>query len=419
MITTFHISKSRTFVSGLFWQPLSGLGSDSRRETRQLAAELDFDLAIWRTSFPQVGMTSRAAGAKPGFMSAAAAVSTAVEAETGARDFLCATEVSEDLWLYVAQRDGIILPDGDATGSEDEIKMRLLQDISLGSWEQVYAPTHWGIENTTQERVFEDFLPQKGGKNEYKRWWELQALDRWSPGRFFKSKSVMVILCVAVALSWFGYREYRNWQAAKLAAQLAAAGQQPKLPHPWKTIPHAKAYLESCITAITEAGNLWPGNWTPKEGVCSGGAFNVEWTRGTYGWIEHLRAVQPKAAISADGAKATLSVPIKLPPGEDEIAPQEVERNFLMSGAAQKYGFIITLNPLPPPPPPPPPKDGEPPPPIQDWREIKWSVRPTELPPHVVVNALDGKGFRIDSIKSVFTNGRFTWSLEGTQYVQL
>lgn len=417
-MNTFQIGKSKTFISGLFWQPLSGISADLRKETKQLAKELDFDLALLRTTFPQVGLTSHAQGAKAGHLSAAAVVSSTVEKESGARDFLCAAEITDGQWLYVAQRDGVILPDGDIIGSEDEIKSRLMQDLSLGSWGEVYAPAHWGIESASQERSFEDFIPQKGSKYQYKADWELKTLERFSLDKF-KSTPFIILLCCLCILSWFGYKEYKNRQAAEMARQLAVSGQLPKLPHPWKIQPRSSAYLQACRDSINQAGNLWPGHWTPKEVSCNQATFSVEWTRGKYGWNEHLKITQPKATISTDGARANLSIPIKMTASEDEVAPLEADRNFAMTNAAQKYGFTINLTPVPPPPPPPPPKDGEPPQPVPDWREINWDVRTTELPPEIVVKALDANGFRISVVKSVFTNGKFNWSLEGTQYVQL
>jgi hypothetical protein len=162
---------------------------------------------------------------------------------------------------------------------------------------------------------------------------------------------------------------------------------------------------------------LWPGNWKPKDLTCSGSQLSIVWNRTEHGWIEHLHKIQPKAMIIGDGSIATLSAPLKLPPGEDEAAPREDVRTVAMYAAAQKYGFKLQLTPVPPPPPP--PQEGGEPPPMPDWREIKWSVQATELPYFVVIGALESEGFRISQLKKVFTEGKSTWTLEGTQYVQL
>lgn len=416
---TFQLDKHRTFVSGLFWQPLSGGSADMRRETRTLATELDFDLGVWRTNFPQVGLASRSNGAKSGFVSAAAVIASSIEKLSNARDFLCAVQVPDGQWLYVAQRDGVILPDGDLIDDEDVIKTRLLQDISLGNWELVYAPDSWGITGKAQQRNFEDFLTEKRGKIDYKTVWDLQPINKLNPSIRIGSGSLILILCALGAGGWYGYQQYQEWQSAKLAAELAASGQLPKLPHPWKDLARAPAYLKACRTSMSQVVSLWPGDWTPGEGRCAGNAFNLEWSRGDHGWIEHLLHINPKMTIANDGNKASLSVPINIKTGEDELVPTEAERTLAMNIAAQKYGFKISLSPVPPPPPPPPPKDGEPPAPVPDWREINWAISPTTLPPEIMVQALESQGFRIKTIKSTFSNGRFTWSLEGTQYVQL
>ena len=417
MINTFQIDSTKTFVSGLFWHPLSGAAANHRKETAELAKELNFDLAVWLTStVPQVGFASRN-DVNPGWISAAAAISKSLQNDYDVRDFLCALEVPGGEWLYVAQRDGVLLPDGDMIGSSSEIQARLLQDLSLGSWPLVYAPADWAIHGAVEDRTFEDFLPQKNGKIDYKNLPAIQSVKQWGAGKYdlgsLKKLAIPAMLAVA---AYYGYSQWQNHQAMQQQLQQQAAA---PLPHPWKTQPRAEKYLQACAEALPNLGSLWPGNWHPKDITCAGGSFTAVWSRNEHGWIEHLRKIQPKVVIVGDGSNATLSVPVKMPAGEDEIAPTEGERNIAMYNAAQKYRFKITLTPVPPPPPPPPPEDGEPPPPVPDWREIKWNVETTELPPHIIVQVLDGNGFRITQIKKVFTNGKTTWTLEGIQYVQL
>ncbi len=417
MVSTFQIDSSRTFVSGLFWHPLSSSGTNYRKESAELAKELNFDLAVWLTTpVSQVGFASRNDSVNPGWVSAAAAISRGLQVEYDARDFLCAVEVGGGDWLYVAQRDGVILPDGDIIGSTDEIKARLLQDLSLGSWPLVYAPKAWGIHGALEERSFEDFLPQKGGRIDYKNLPAVKPISQWSvnAGSFGSTLKWAAVLLVLPLTSYYFYNDWKTTQEMQLAAQTP-----PLLPHPWKSMPRAIKHLEACAEALPNLGTLWPGNWEPKDITCANGSFTAVWSRNEYGWIEHLRKVQPKVVIIGDGSIATLSTPVKMPAGEDEIAPTEGARNVAIYNAAQKYNFKVTLTPVPPPPPPPPPKEGEPPQPVPDWREINWSVQSTELPAHIVVESLDGPGFRIKQMKKVFANGKSTWTLEGTQYVQL
>lgn len=424
MSNTFELDKSKIFVSGLFWQPLSGAASERKKETKRLAVELKFDLAVWRTTTaPQVGFGSVSDGLKPGFLSAAAAISKTLEIESGARDFLCATEIPDGRWLYVAQREGVILPDGDITGGEDEIKSRLLSDLSLGNWPLVYAPEHWGVHGAAQERSFADFLPKKSGKNDYKKWWGLRSIDPWAALRSKPTKIIVPAMVIAsiAAGSFFGYK---TWQGKKVAdtariAALQAAANSPiqLIEHPWKSQAGARAYLASCTTAMRQVKSLWPGNWTPQVVTCADGALLVQWKRQEYGWIRHLRAVEPKAILSSDGESASLSIPLILSLGADESVPNESERVLAMYGVAQEYRFAVTITGLPTPMVMPGQENANKPQ-TQEWRELKWTAKNITLPPDVVLAALDGNGFRLTQAQAVFNGGIITWNMEGTQYVK-
>lgn len=424
MTNTFALDK-RTFVSGLFWQPLSGLSSDYRKETRRLAEELKFDLAVWRTTTAsQVGLGSVSDGLKPGLLSAAAVISKTLEIESGVRDFLCAAEIPGGRWLYVAQREGVILPDGDIVGGEDEIKSRLLNDLSLGSWPLIYAPEHWGVYGATEERAFVEFLPQKGGKNDFRRWWGLQPVDRWASIRSNPSKILvpMIIIAAIAAGGMYGFKTWQNKKAAETARiaelQAAAEGRPVMADHPWKNAPRAREYLKSCMSAMSQVKSLWPGNWTPMEATCANGMFTVLWKRQEWGWIDHLRAVEPKAILAGDGSAASLSIPLVFSSGEDEAVPLESDRTLDMHGIAQKYRFSVTLAAPPAHVAMPGQENAGKEQQKQDWREMKWEAKGISLPPDVVLAALDGNGFRVSRVQAVFAGGIIIWNMEGTQYVK-
>jgi hypothetical protein len=425
MISTFDIDKSHTFVAGLFWQPLSGSTSEYRKETQKLAKQLNLDLAVWRTmGVLQVGMGSSSENLKPGMLSAAAVISKTLEVESHARDFLCATEITDGRWLYVAQSDGVILPDGDLIGGEDEIKSRLLSDLSTGKWSLVFAPEHWGVHGAAEERSFEDFIPKRSGKYDYKKWWRLRPIDSWSSFRAKPSKIIIPAMILAL-LAEGGMYAYKTWQnkkaaeEARIAAIQAAATSAPVkvIEHPWKSQPSARSYLNSCITAMEQVKSLWPGNWTLQGVNCANGSMTVQWKRQEYGWIKHLREVEPNVTLSSDGESALLSIPLKLANGTDEAVPQESERTLAMYGVAQEYRFPVTIT-TPPAPVVMPGQENANKSQAQDWREIKWEAKGITLPPDVVLAALDGKGFRLTQAQAVFNGGIITWNMEGRQYVQ-
>jgi hypothetical protein len=214
---TFELGRGHTFVSGLFWLPLPGTLRDYKKETENLARETNCDLAVWRTSSAlQVGLGSTEKGLTPGLLSAAAVISKSLEIEPGAKeykDFLCATEVPGGAWLYVAQREGVIMPDGDFLGTEDEVRSRMLSDYSVSQWNVIIAPAHWGMKDS-KERRFEEFLPQKAGKTDYKRWWGLAPVKR----DVIKTMTPIIIIAVALLAGLIGYQK---WQANKAAEELA------------------------------------------------------------------------------------------------------------------------------------------------------------------------------------------------------
>jgi len=419
MSQTFELGRGHTFVSGLFWLPLPGTLRDHKKETEKLALETKSDLAVWRTTNAlQVGLGSTEKGLKPGLLSAAAVVSKTLEVDPGAKDFkdfLCATEVPGGSWLYVAQREGIILPDGDFLGTEDEVRSRMLSDYSLSQWNVIIAPAHWGMKDS-RERRFEEFLPQKAGKNDFKKWWGLAPIKR----NLLKTVAPIAVIAVAIAAGLIGYQKWQANKAAEELARLAAEQQgtavgQP-VEHPWKKLPRAKAFASECMGALSSIKTLWPGNWLPRDITCSGTAFAVVWLRQPNGWIDHLLAVEPKAALSTDGAMASRTIPLVLSAGEDEAIPQESARTLQMHSAGQRYGFKIAIS--APSAPPVLPGDTAKAPALVTWKELAWKVEETSLPAATLAEILDGPGFRVGRIQGALKGGVITWVMEGKQYVQ-
>lgn len=434
MADTFAIdSKSKVFVSGLFWQPLSGTQAEYKKLTKKAVVEINnsggangkLDLAVWRTSPAlQVGLGSSSDGVKPGMMSAAAVVSKAMESISDERDFLCAVEVPNG-WLYVAQREGVILYNGDIIGTEDSIRARLLGDMSLSDWKVVVAPENWAIKGSIH-KSFIDFLPTRKGKIEYKNWWEVKPIDRFSTISANPSKLVTPLMLIG-AVGFGGYAAYQKWQSIKMAEEakrLAVLNEPAQLPtatileHPWKKEPTASEFVVSCVAGLKSINSLWPGNWEPQEATCANGNLSLSWKAKDLGWMDHLKTVEPAASFSTDGSTASITVPLKFKPdSEDDLIASETDRSYSLISAAQKYKLSVSLAPnetsaptLP--------GQQDPHAPVKDWKEIKWTVGATLLSPMSIVAALDGSGFRVNRVQATFSNGIISWNMEGIQYVQ-
>ncbi len=415
---TFEFGK-RTFVSGLFWQPLPGSTARQRKaELQKMSVEQGFDLAVLRTSgVPQVGFGSLADGVKPGMLSVAAMVSKSLEMANRERSFLCAMPVPGGKWLYVAQREGVLLHDGDLLGNEETVRERMMTDLSLTEWQTVFAPANWGIPDTMQ-RPFEDLLPKSGSKYSFKTWWEVRPIrNTWLD--FIQDNMALYAVLIAVAAGLTGYYLWDQWRVKKeleaLAQQEAmeqATREAAAADRPWKKQPRAPQFVAACDSAMRQVKTFWPGNWTPTGAICADRTLTVTWTRQEQGWLEHIREIEPRVEFSPDGNRATLNLPLEMPPGEDETLPKESERRFALHSAAQHLGLQLAqvdqqANAV----------LGQPAVP-GSWTTMTWTITNAPLPPATVISALDGGGFRITQLKLGFAGGMMTWTMEGTQYAQ-
>jgi len=52
-----------------------------------------------------------------------------------------------------------------------------------------------------------------------------------------------------------------------------------------------------------------------------------------------------------------------------------------------------------------------------DYRQITWKAENVAFP-EAVLAALDGPGFRLQTMRATWANGQFIWMMEGSQYVQ-
>ncbi len=420
---TFTI-EGQTFVAGLFWQPLAaGNNAERSKEVKSLAKELNFDLYIVRgTSAYCVGYGSGAKGIKAGTLSAAAVISKSIEEEHSVRDFIFTSQLPDGNWIYLSQRDGIILPDGDEIyASEDAARAKLLQDSSLGDWPFIVAPAMWGIANS-QEGDFVSLIPRKAnGKIKVHKWWRLLPIS--SGAAVSANAGKILMACIIAAVAFGGFKFYKDWKQQKMmeeaaraaALQIDAQGKIQPPEHPWKNQPLASEMLSACLSALAQV-RLFPGNWDLTAVNCSNNALTVAWQPRKGGWIEHLKIVEPNIVVALDGSAASLTLPLPaLQTGIDEQVSSQNDRLTAMYSAAQRYGVSFTAT---PPAPAPQPLPGQDPNVIpKDWAEIGWRVESVDLP-HVVLTALEGNGFRMSAINGAWRNGKFNWMMEGTQYVQ-
>lgn len=422
MLQTFELDRGRIFVSGLFWQPLPGTSNAQRKaEAEKIAEEQQFNLMVLRTTgVQQVGFASSKDGAKLGMLSIAAIITKMMEVEGKDRNLLVAAEIGNGRYIYVAQREGVILPTGDMVGTENEVRAKMLSDKSLGDWETIFAPSHWGIQGS-HERALLDFFPKKKNSDAiaYKRWWSLIPVKKdW---KSYLPQAALVALAV---LGYVSYSEYQKHLLANEMAAIAAAaeaqaaqgGPVATLEHPWKVEPRATAVMAACDAALSHLSNFWPAGWTLNELVCAGGTLRVSWTRQQGAWVAHLLAVQPNATLASNGNSASLTVPLTIPAGEDEPVLVETERLPALFRATDRLGYTLNINAAAPKPvlPGDAPNMG----PIKTWEEFGWSISGAGLPPRHVLAAMEGPGLRVSRIAQTLGEGELKWKMEGVQYVK-
>ncbi|MFB0934191.1 MAG: type 4b pilus protein PilO2, partial [Propionivibrio sp.] len=269
-------------------------------------------------------------------------------------------------------------------------------------------------------RSFEEFIPKKNGKPDYKHaWWVLKPVKA-SVRTVFRSIAPFVLVGAALAGAYLGYQKWQRMKAheAAMAAQALADRNRPMIPsNPWKDKPVATAAVISCAKSFKAINSMWPGNWKPESVVCGfdGGVTTVTWKRGERGWVQHLQEMEPRAIITGFGDAATLTVPLETGGGANEMLVEERARVSQILHAGERYGFNVTFAAAPTTPPLPGSQQNNQ---VQlPWREMTWAMRGGGLSPESVIRDFDGPGFRIRSITARFNDGLINWELEGSQYV--
>lgn len=399
--------KGRRFVAGLFWHPLSAATDKTRRrEVQDISAQLTLDLVIWRTGDAvQAGLASGQDLA--GACSSAAVISKTLDVESGATDFVCATSIPDGRWLYVAQKDGVILPDGDIIGNEDEIRARMMSDLSVAEFAVIIAPEHWGFSSST-EREFISFLPKRKGKVAWHKWWQLTPVRVGLSSLLKKSLPFFVLFALLLA-GMFGFNYWKSWQsekdaeAARIAAQAAAAQASSVVVKPWSLTGRATAWAAECMPAVLST-RVDVAGWTLSSVECGADKIVKEWKMPDTGGARVPFVTQlPEAGMLADGRSATLEAPVKHAPGTAEplqavyrVVSELADKTGLMGSPIKISGSTTPAA-----------GAGS----ADQWSTYSWSLS-TQLSPFKVIEAIDTPGLRVSRI----TLKKDLWTIEGVLY---
>jgi len=232
----------------------------------------------------------------------AAAIVSRYFLKLGAQSFIAAFHIDGDRWLYVAQRGGLLLPDGDVLGSEDRVKSLFLTDLSNGGWDKIIGPDHWGLGGEVID--FRDIVPKnKKGKPTPPSWALLKPVNFEIPSLVF-----VAIGAVAVVGLAFGYFAYQRIQDEKRMAELRAQ-QQQKPPPPWERKFYAQSFLYHCDLGLAKLEFIVPG-WSTEQISCEGGSVSAQWRRLSDGQRSAMESIFPAAHLDVPGDVATYQAPL-------------------------------------------------------------------------------------------------------------
>lgn len=428
-----------SFVAGLFWQPLASINSSERSvEIRSLAAELGLSFYVEHPERTCVGFSRGSKGGAP-LKSLACAVISALAKEFQSKDFIYTAALPDGRWYYLAQKDGIVLSDGESIfESEDHARGKFFEDQSIGEWGALFTPVQWGISEAKESLPVLDLLQLAGGSNG-----KIKVLGAWSlapvnPTLLFRLSRVprpVFVLAFLALLAGAGYLYYVEQQrqiaqeleaqriaAAAAAAAAEAAAEAPVALPPWVMAPEPHALLSACKTAL-DSVRLFPGNWTPTSITCNHHALSITWSaQERTGWISHLREMAPSASLNEDGSQASLFLPfaIAATPRERSDLPAKDLRSMEMRSALQRLQVeheiraaqapheLLQIAPV---------SGGAPPPPPPAWGEVAWEVSATPSP-GMVLEALQASGLVVNQFQLSLKDGRLLWSIQGVQYVR-
>lgn len=422
-VRTFELESGKIFVAGLFWQTLTR-PQNIKDEIRKLAGDLDFNLYITReATVPQVGLLSTADGGAAGQMSCAAVISKTIEIEHGYTSALCAIQLQDGQFLFVAIRDGTIMPEGDLIDSEQEVEKRFTEYQSIGEWPVRVAPEHWGVADSI-ERSFDSFLPKDDKGIQYHKWWLVLDLA----GEKRRVIKAMLTLVISVALAGMGYQLYQNHQQQILKdmadAQLAegerakiSAYANFKIDHPWASIPPPIDVMAACEGSFRNR-YIFAAGWVFDSFTCGVNEALYVWFRDKT-TLASLKAALPDVVSDDLGEKATLSVPFALNAPHEEFLPNTGDGKAAFIEAMQRIGESFSLIEVPVSIPLPPNAGADAVAPQPDYRAYHWTIQASALRPNSMAVYLDIASLRIVKALATFKGGAIKWSYEGDIYEKI
>lgn len=427
--------KGNSFVSGLFWQPLSRPRA-FMQEAREIGKREDMDIvAIRHGSIIQAGFVSRGAGVTKGMYSLAAALAGIL-----GDSWLGIFTLGEDRFALVGVKDGAILPGCDLVGDQEAVreKLQLYSGFFTDEHDKFYGPPQFGISN--EELDLEDLLVSSRLKKQYR-------LRQLTFGLTSKELVVVSVLLIAAIGGAFGYFQWTDHQAQLLRAERIRIAEQQRLElealnakteqqqtlqaleHPWAKTPLIDDFWSTCTSKMFELPLAFSG-WRFQSAKCTSDQLASTYERTGNSTVQDFifgaTGRFPSApAFFGEGQGAALSQPVEMGAGGDEALGdletllnqftshfQRLEIKPLISEKPEDVKPKTQL----------PGADGQP---VEDktpkpnWRTFTFSFE-TLRSPAEVLSGLNNRGLRLTAIIVNLNSGsaQLTWKVEGEIYAQ-
>lgn len=346
-MTTARIieAANRQWIAGLVWRSFAD--RPKLAELREDAKDLGADLVAVRgtSQVIQAGFCPAVENSTPKrVFSLAAAIAQSQE-----QPWLGIYQLSDDLWWYLAVRDGqAVLPDGDVVGSYETILEARQRHESYADWKYLKGTLKDDLLPILEEARGSDALVP------------VRSVEPVSPWRVIVPGIGVILVISGGVWLWHHHLEVEQRQRLEaLAAERARILAEQKAVSPLLSSPAPDVWLSACANAIGPVPVAQDG-WVNAGIACGATSATVTWKRDTGATV----AERPPGALSADGNSVVQSIAWPaLPHGVDDARGLAAADNALYT-LLQPLGVQARISAPPAPPRLPGSTDNTKPPPI-------------------------------------------------------
>lgn len=417
-ITTIDKHK---FVCGLFWQSLSK-PRELNREAADLGRRIESDLMVIRMDHTtaQAGFAQTKEGIRRGMFSLAAVVSKTLAIEGAFYDgeqqpvhnWLGAFKLPDGQWVYFAVRDANFLPNGDFSGSKEEVLDRLHNDYALGGWNVVLGEEElrsFGFHNF-QPRDIRSFIPQRNdGSIRPHKWWGLRQIGghpSWLPMAGLAAGLALVALAGGYAWKFYQQKvEEREREIAMQQVRERILREASAAARPWGKRIAPLALVRACQQQFTHPT---AGGWQLESYSCTQEQQSYAWKRGQSS-VAMLREQLPQVEVEPSGDRASFVHALQLQGAQNEDLQDSRHALEPVLSRMQMMGVPIKVVATPPPKLQSGDQQWQP-----NWRSYHFKINASGMEPLEIASILNRPGVRVDKV--VYQGSE--WIMEGTIYAK-